>query len=45
MKPLWRDAIQKAELGLTTLEEVRRVAAASIDDDMDVVRAHRRLSA
>jgi type II secretory ATPase GspE/PulE/Tfp pilus assembly ATPase PilB-like protein len=45
MKPLWRDALQKAELGLTTLEEVRRVAAASIDDDMDVVRAHRRLSA
>jgi type II secretory ATPase GspE/PulE/Tfp pilus assembly ATPase PilB-like protein len=33
MRPMWRDGIEKAQLGLTTLEEVVRLAAASLDRD------------
>ncbi|MFN5957262.1 MAG: hypothetical protein ACK462_04900, partial [Planctomyces sp.] len=33
-RPMWHDGVQKARLGLTTLSEVSRVAAAM---DLDVV--------
>jgi type IV pilus assembly protein PilB len=32
MRPLWRDGLQKAVMGFTTLEEVSRVAAVSADE-------------
>jgi type II secretory ATPase GspE/PulE/Tfp pilus assembly ATPase PilB-like protein len=33
MRPLWRDGLEKAHAGLTTLEEVARVAAGSLEGD------------
>jgi len=33
MCPMWRDGLEKAKLGLTTLEEVARIAAGSIEPD------------
>jgi type IV pilus assembly protein PilB len=33
MRPLWEDGFEKARLGLTTLEEVVRIAAGTIEPD------------
>jgi type IV pilus assembly protein PilB len=33
MRPLWRDGLGKAHAGMTTLEEVARVAAGSLESD------------
>jgi len=35
MSPMWQDGIEKARMGLTTLEEIAAVAAGSIDDVTD----------
>ena len=32
MRPMWRDALEKARLGLTTLEELARVISVDLDD-------------
>jgi type II secretory ATPase GspE/PulE/Tfp pilus assembly ATPase PilB-like protein len=34
MRPLWQDGLDKARLGLTTLEEVIRVAAGLVESDL-----------
>jgi type II secretory ATPase GspE/PulE/Tfp pilus assembly ATPase PilB-like protein len=34
MRPMWLDGVEKAQLGLTTLEEVIRLAAGSLDRDI-----------
>jgi type II secretory ATPase GspE/PulE/Tfp pilus assembly ATPase PilB-like protein len=34
MRPMWRDGLEKARLGMTTIEEVGRLAAASLDGDL-----------
>jgi type II secretory ATPase GspE/PulE/Tfp pilus assembly ATPase PilB-like protein len=33
MVPMWQDGVEKARLGLTTLEEIASIAAGSLDDD------------
>lgn len=38
MKPLWMDGLEKACAGITTLEEVGRLGAATLDDDLAVLR-------
>ncbi len=33
MKPMWQDGVDKARLGLTTIEEVAAIAAATLEPD------------
>ncbi len=33
MRPMWRDGVDKAKLGLTTIEEVAAIAAATLEPD------------
>jgi type IV pilus assembly protein PilB len=44
MRPLWRDGLEKASIGATTLEEVLRVAAASLEPDSAQQRTPERIS-
>ncbi|MEX2219215.1 MAG: ATPase, T2SS/T4P/T4SS family [Phycisphaerales bacterium] len=47
MRPLWQDGYEKASVGLTTIEEVVRIAAGTIEPDTVHTGAHQemRLSA
>jgi len=39
MVPMWRDGLRKAQLGMTSLEEVARIGAASVADDLAILEA------
>jgi type IV pilus assembly protein PilB len=46
MRPMWQDGVEKAKLGVTTLEEVTAVAAGSVESDTRTApREEMRLSA
>jgi type II secretory ATPase GspE/PulE/Tfp pilus assembly ATPase PilB-like protein len=45
MRPMWLDGLEKARLGVTTLEEIAQVAAVSADEDRAAQRSGMRLSA
>lgn len=39
MKPMWADGLEKARLGITTLDEVLGIAATSIETDLEAMAA------
>jgi type IV pilus assembly protein PilB len=47
MKPMWADALDKARLGITTLEEITEIAASALQGDLEAMAdsARVRLSA
>lgn len=45
MKPLWRDGLEKARLGLTTLEEIGRAVAMDFDDHAEAAPPAMRIPA